>query len=157
MGLDCARGVLECGRDAVYRRHEVESELRGIQWAFDNSVSARPSEHCAHGVGTYSDPTASAATDTWPEKRMGELRAELQAMTNQIGDAGAAIERVRGGLGDAYADVLEAYYIDAPEDEWMRGMRYHSITWTMVADDMGLTLAAIHKRRDRACSWLDMS
>lgn len=157
MVLEGSRDVLECGRCAVYRRHEVESELRGIQWAYDHAVSARPSERGPHGSGTHSDPTASAATSEWSERRMGVLRGDLSTLTEQIGDAGAMIERVRSGLGDVYADVLEAYYIDAPDDEWARGMRFHAITWAMVADDLGLSEDAARKRRDRACSWLDMS
>ena len=65
-----------------------------------------------------SDPTASRAIYTVDELcvKLEALRAEERELEQLIGESLAIIGAVRAGLGDKYADVLDARYIDG--DKW---------------------------------------
>ena len=65
-------------------------------------------------VHAVSDPTASRAirnVDEWGEQ-LAELRKREAELEHFIGTTLAIIEAVRSGLGNEYADILDARYID---------------------------------------------
>lgn len=65
-----------------------------------------------------SDPTASRAIYAVDELgvKLEALRAEERELEQLIGESLAIIAGVRDGLGDKYADVLDARYIDG--EKW---------------------------------------
>lgn len=69
-------------------------------------------------VHAVSDPTASRAirnVDEWGEQ-LAELRKREAELEHFIGTTLQIIEAVRDGLGDTYAQLLDARYID--DEPW---------------------------------------
>lgn len=69
-------------------------------------------------VHAVSDPTASRAirnVDEWGEQ-LAELRKRESELEHFIGTTLAIIEAVRDGLGETYAQLLDARYID--DEPW---------------------------------------
>ena len=69
-------------------------------------------------VHAVSDPTASRAirnVDEWGEQ-LAELRKRESELEHFIGVSLAIIEAVRDGLGETYAQLLDARYID--DEPW---------------------------------------
>ena len=87
-------------------------ELREVQSLIMNGCDDWKPEQV--GGGGISDPTAAAAieqlTDT--AERLEELKKRESELTYRIGETLVIIERVREGLGDEYASLLEQRYID---------------------------------------------
>ena len=91
-----------------------------------------------------SDPTASKAirnVDEWGEQLV-ELRKCEAELEHFIGTTLALIEAVRNGLGDDYAVLLDARYID---DE----------PWAHIQDDYGITRQRGHYLLNIAFDWID--
>lgn len=65
-----------------------------------------------------SDPTANRAIYNVDERAemLAALRKEERELTQLIGESLVIIDGVRDGLGDKYADVLDARYIDG--EKW---------------------------------------
>lgn len=59
-----------------------------------------------------------------------------------VGDALAAIQAVRDGLGVAEGDILEMFYIDG------------FLTWE-IAGELGLTVDGVFYRKRRTLAWMD--
>ena len=91
-----------------------------------------------------SDPTAAKAirnVDEWGEQLV-ELRKREAELEHFIGTTLAIIEAVRDGLGDTYAQLLDARYID---DE----------PWAHITDDYGITRQYGHYLMNIAFDWID--
>ena len=100
-----ARAFFEQTRDAVRRLDDVHALI------MSGCDDWRPDGGRGSGIG---DPTAAKAirnVDVLADK-LEALRAEEKELTNTIGEALAIIEGVRHGLGEQYAVLLEARYID---------------------------------------------
>ena len=91
---------------------------------------------------TIMSPTESAA--------MMELMVVPQLMERRerheqvVGDALAAIQRVRDEYGKAEADILEMFYIDG------------FFTWE-IAGELGLTVDGVFYRKRKTLAWMDES
>jgi len=90
------------------------------------------------------DPTAAKAirnVDEWGEQLV-ELRKREAELEHFIGTTLALIEAVRRGLGDDYAALLDARYID---DE----------PWAHIEDDHGITRQRGYYLLNIAFDWID--
>lgn len=89
---------------------------------------------------TITSPTESAA--------MMELTVVPQLVERRerheqvVGDALAAIQKVRELLGRAEADILEMFYIDG------------FLTWE-IAGELGLTVDGVFYRKRKTLAWMD--
>ena len=91
-----------------------------------------------------SDPTAQRAIYNVDEQaeKLEALRAEERELTNLIGESLAIIRAVRDGLGDKYADALDARYIEA----W---------TFSRIAEEFDIAKSTAKERVDVALDWID--
>ena len=90
------------------------------------------------------DPTASKAirnVDEWGEQLV-ELRKREAELEHFIGVTLVIIEAVRNGLGDDYAALLDARYID---DE----------PWAHITEELGVTRQNGHYLLNIAFDWID--
>lgn len=96
-----------------------------------------------HAPG-ISDPTANRAIRniTVLADKLDALRAEEEELTNLIGDSLVVIQGVRDGLGERYAQLLEARYIDC----W---------SWDRVDDEYGIGRSTGHYLLGIAFDWID--
>ena len=95
-------------------------------------------------VHAVSDQTASRAirnVDEWGEQLV-ELRKREAELEHFIGTTLALIEAVRRGLGDDYAVLLDARYID---DE----------SWEYIHDEIGITRQRGNYLLNIAFDWID--
>ena len=95
-------------------------------------------------VHAVSDPTASRAihnVDEWGEQ-LAELRKREAELEHFIGVSLAIIEAVRVGLGDTYAQLLDARYID---DE----------PWAHITELTGVPRQRGHYMMNIAFDWID--
>lgn len=101
-----AKERFEATRDAVKRLHDVKLLIMYDcdDWKPQNVKSAHET----------SDPTASRAIYAVDElsDKLEALRKEETELQTQIGETLAIIQSVRDGLGEEYAALLEARYID---------------------------------------------
>lgn len=132
-----ARERFEKTRAAIRRLDDVHLAimLEGEDW--------KPQQLHVHAPGT-SDPTASRAiyrADNLADI-MQALHAEERELTDYIGVTLRLLENVRKGLGDKYANVLEARYIDG----WQ---------WDRITDEYDIKRPYGHYLIDVACDWID--
>ena len=132
-----ARERFNSTRAAVQRLNDVKLAimLEGEEWHPDNGVKVRS------GI---SDPTGKQAiyrADELPQI-MASLKAEERDLETFIGTTLAIIEAVRVGLGDKYANVLDARYIDC----WQ---------WSQVESEYGITRQTGNYLINVACDWVD--
>lgn len=95
-------------------------------------------------VHAVSDPTASRAirnVDEWGEQ-LAELRKRESELEHFIGVSLAIIEAVRDGLGETYAQLLDARYID---DE----------PWAHITELTGVPRQRGHYMMNIAFDWID--
>lgn len=95
-------------------------------------------------VHAVSDPTASRAirnVDEWGEQ-LTELRKREAELEHFIGTTLAIIEAVRSGLGDIYATLLDARYIDG-------------MNWKYIHDELGIPRQRGHYMMNIAFDWID--
>lgn len=130
-----AREWLEAKRRDVRRLDEVHRLL------MHECEDWRPETSRPPGI---SDPTARQAIYRAGEleERMEALRAEERELVESIGQALVLIESVREGLGERYADILEAIYIDR-------------LSMRDAADRLGISKSSIHQWRNVALDWID--
>lgn len=133
-----AKSRLAATRRAIERLDEIHLLLMygGDDWQPDH-IRTRTDK---------SDPTANRAiyaVDELAEKLVA-LRQEERELTELIGETLAIIRGVREGLGDKYADVLDARYIDGTP-------------WSGIVDGDGREIKSTTARRmvDVACDWID--
>lgn len=99
-------------RDRFVQTRQAVIELNNIKaLIMSDGDDWKPPGVKVHAV---SDPTASRAirnVDEWGEQ-LAELRKREAELEHFIGVSLAIIEAVRSGLGNDYADILDARYID---------------------------------------------
>ena len=89
------------------------------------------------------DPTASAALFAESaHARLDDLKAERESMELTVGAGLAVIEGVRAGLGERYADVLDARHVD-------------KLTWDECADRAGVSKMTAIRDALTAYEWVD--
>ena len=89
---------------------------------------------------TVSSPTESAAIrEMTIVPKLIEQRGRHEQV---VGDALAAIERVRSSYGMAEGDILEMFYIDG------------CLTWE-IAGELGLTVDGVFYRKRKVLKWMD--
>lgn len=89
---------------------------------------------------TVSSPTESAAIrEMTIVPKLIEQRGRHEQV---VGDALAAIERVRDACGRAEGDILEMFYIDG------------CLTWE-IAGELGLTVDGVFYRKRKVLKWMD--
>ena len=122
-------------RAAVQRLEDVKTAImfEGEDW--------KPTQPKAKGM---SDPTARKAIYRVDElsQVLDNLYKEEHDLEVFIGTTLAIIEAVRVGLGDKYANVLDARYIDC----WQ---------WSQVESEYGITRQAGNYLVNVACDWVD--
>ena len=130
-----ARDWLESKRRDVARLEEVQSLI------MNECEEWRPETSKPTGI---SDPTARQAIYRAGElaERMEALREEERDLIDSIGQALVVIESVRDGLGERYADILEAVYIDR-------------LSMRAASDRLGVSKSSVHQWRNIALDWLD--
>lgn len=131
-----ARERFERTRKAVKRLTEVQALIM-----YDCDDWKPPGVKARHET---SDPTANRAIYNVDElaEKLAALRAEERELLQLIGESGTIIEAVRDGLGDKYADVLEARYIDG----W---------NWMQIKDEYEIKRPYGHYLLDVAFDWID--
>lgn len=133
-----SREYFDALRDACARMEVVRREL----WRLED-ISEAFDERAAGGGGKpsggYSDPMDRVVVLIDRRKRLSGELVELEA---QVGDGLAVIEGVRRGLGDRYADVLDARCVDA-------------LSWDDAAFEVGCSKRSAMRRYDTACDWVD--
>ena len=129
-------------RDRFTATYRAVIELNNIKAliASDGDDWKPPGVH-APGV---SDPTASRAirnVDYWGVK-LEELRKRETELEDFIGVTLAIIEAVRRGLGNDYADILDARFVDG-------------YSWRYIKEDYGITRQRGHYLLNIAFDWID--
>lgn len=103
-------------RDRFVQTRQAVIELNNIKaLIMSDGDDWKPPGVKVHAV---SDPTASRAirnVDEWGEQ-LAELRKRESELEHFIGVSLAIIEAVRDGLGETYAQLLDARYID--DEPW---------------------------------------
>lgn len=122
-----ARATFERTRRDVQRLRDVSTML---MYDCDDWKPEQPGR-----TGT-SDPTMTMAM------KRDKLESERDALVDRIGRSLVLIQRVRDGLGEKYASVLEWRYIDG--DLWHDITHDHRVPRTTARD-----------RRDVALDWVD--
>lgn len=137
-------------RDAGSARAFLASVRRSVreldEWRYvmDEGADAYSVTSDSIGGGWVSDPTAARAI--YLADNDGRVRARARKHVADcetvIGAGLELIAHVRDGLGEIYADALDAHYIDG-------------MTLRIIAEDSGVTKSAIQQRIDVACDWAD--
>ncbi len=93
----------------------------------------------------HSDPTATTAMSRMDglEAAISDLRNELDAHVDIVGEGLKVLEAVRSVVGKKDAETLELYYVDCAS------------TWSDVAAEMGLSVKTVRMMRDYALFWVD--
>lgn len=129
-------------RDRFVQTRSAVIELAQVQALIDSDGDDwRPAGVHAPGIG---DPTAARAirnVDEWGEQ-LAELRKREAELEHFIGTTLAIIEAVRVGLGDTYAQLLDARYID---DE----------PWAHITEITGVPRQRGHYMMNIAFDWID--
>lgn len=91
-----------------------------------------------------SDPTANRAIYNVDElsEKLEALRAEERELLQLIGESLEIIAAVRDGLGDKYADMLDARFIN----DW---------SFARIADEFDISKSTAKERVDVALDWID--
>lgn len=131
-----ARERFEQTREDVKRLHEVQLKL------MFNCEDWKPPQIKAQNEMT--DPTANRAIYNVDELggKLERLREEESELLERIGVALAIVQGVRDGLGERYADVLEARYIDCWE-------------WKRVKEELKIKKSTGHNLLSIAFDWID--
>lgn len=97
-----------------------------------------------HQKNATGDPTASTAIFLLEiaSKELSRLRETLERQEELVGHALVVIECTRAGLGEKFADALDARYVDA-------------LTWDGAAEALGCSDRTAQTRCDVALDWLD--
>lgn len=113
-------------------------------WRYISDNGADAFTHDGNGGGWVSDPTAARAI--YLADNDGRVRANARRHVARceivIGAGLELIAHVREGLGEIYADALDAHYIDG-------------MSLRIIAEDSGVSKSAIQQRIDVACDWAD--
>lgn len=140
-------------RQAVRKRHELAAEIEALEWCRSTGASWHTAQEHVGGHAGSSSPVERAAEDGAAlDVLIDSDRAKLAELDETIGRGLHVLAECREELGAEFADVLEAYYVDGPEREWMRGER---VTWAGVAERLGISERLAYLRRDVAIDWID--
>lgn len=140
-------------RQAVRKRHELAAEIEALEWCRSTGAPWHTTREHVGGHAGSSSPVERAAEDRAALDSMLERdRTRLAELDETIGRSLHVLSVLRSELGDEYADACEAYYVDGPEREWMRGER---VTWAEVAERLGISERLAYLRRDVAIDWID--
>ena len=140
-----ATRYMERVRDAAGRVERCRRELSALEYAMDEVTPWQPRAHGGGARGASSDPTASLAQARIEglSKEVESKRAELVGLVEVVGAGLAVIDRVRHAVSVRAADVLELYYVDC------------AATWSVVADELGVSRETVRQDRDKALDWID--
>lgn len=103
----------------------------------------KPDDVRVPGVSNPTEARAIRNVDEWGEQLIA-LRKRQAELMDFIGISLVLVRRVRDGLGDKYADVLEQRYID--------GKKWKDI---VSSDGKQVSISTAQERRDVACDWID--
>lgn len=149
-----ARDVLDGIRRAVREHPATLAELAALRECIERGDSWRTMRERAHSPA-ISDPTAAMAlqlADGEAEAEEQRLVSRAEAEEEAIGRGLRLVDGCRAAWGDAMAETLELWVIDAPERERMSGSR---VTWAMMAEELGVSEATAYRRRDALLDWVD--
>lgn len=140
-------------RQAVRERHELAAEIEALEWCRSTCAPWYTAQEHVGGHAGSSSPVERAAEDGAAlDVLIDSDRAKLAELDETIGRGFHVLEVLRDELGGEYADMLEAYYVDGPEREWMRGER---VTLADVAERLGISERLAYLRRNVAIDWID--
>lgn len=123
-------------RHAVGRLDAVRHELADV-------ADMLPTSGSGHGSGISKPTEARALWLVCEAPAMAQrLEAERERLEAVIGCGLVLCQMVRDGLGDVYAEVMEAHYVDC-------------MPWADVAESVGYSVPHAKRLGGVACDWID--